>query len=155
MPSTASWSGRGFVVPSEDGSEICLLLMGSDESSPTPGGPVVASRQCASTAAAEQQGLAGTLPFWPSGPQTTSNTPGAAFDSPEREFAALVPTGAAVSLTDNGTTTGLAVDDGIATGIGTSAATVTISVNGQSYAQALTDPATANATSGSTQDAAP
>jgi hypothetical protein len=143
MPSTASWTGQGFVVPSEDGSEICLLLMGTNESSPTAGRPVLASRQCATNTDAEQQGLVGTLPYWPSGPDTTATSPGAAFDSPQREFAALVPAGAGVSLTDGGTTTALPVDGGIATGVGSNAATVTITVNGQTYSQTLAGAGTA------------
>lgn len=107
--SVADTAAFGYVVPSSDGSTLCLLLL-----SP-PGTTVVyAARACAPTASAEQQGLVLTTQDW---------SPG------DYNFVALVPTGGNVTLTDDGTTTSLPVDaNGIVGGVVHDNATLSIQV---------------------------
>ncbi len=104
---------HGWVVESTDGSTLCMVLM----SPPAPGQTTVsADRTCAPTYSAEQQGMLLA---------TSDSTAG------DYTFVVLVPTGGTVTLTDDGTTTNVAVSAlGIAGGVVHDNASVSLQVGG-------------------------
>jgi len=75
---------------------------------------------CSTTSETEQDGFVTSVP-----------------SDGENVFAAIVPAGATVSLTDDGTTTPVSVDDGIATGVVPDTATLTIDVAGTSTSYSI------------------
>jgi hypothetical protein len=119
IPAGAGDRGVGYLLQSPDGISLCLVIREIGAAG-RPGtlvhsafGPVA----CASTAAAERSGLVavgGAASY-----QTDGNV-----------FVALIPTGATVEVTDNGTTTPVAVNDGIATGVAPPTATLTTNIAG-------------------------
>jgi hypothetical protein len=119
IPAGSGDTGVGYLLASPDGSSLCLVLREFGAAG-QPGslvhsafGPVV----CSSTADAEQSGLVavgGAAPY-----QTDGNV-----------FVALIPTGATVEVTDNGTTAPVPVNDGIATGVAPPTATLTTNIAG-------------------------
>jgi hypothetical protein len=98
--SLAATNLDGYVVQSTDGSTICMVLM----STPAPASTTAyAARTCATASSAEQQGMLLATPDWTSG---------------DYNFVVLVPSGGAVTLTDDGTTTTVPVTAlGIAGGV--------------------------------------
>jgi hypothetical protein len=111
--------GRGYLLQSPDGSFLCLVLIELGAAG-QPGslvhsafGPVV----CTSTANAEADGLVAV-------------GDASAYETDGNVFVALVPAGATVTLTDSGTTTPVAINDGIATGTASSASTLSIGIAG-------------------------
>ncbi|MGH2849257.1 MAG: hypothetical protein ACRDLP_01430 [Solirubrobacteraceae bacterium] len=107
--SVAGTTVLGYVMQRSDGSTLCAVLV-------SPPGTTIAhaASTCAPTASAEQRGLVLSTPDW---------SPG------DYSFVALVPTGGNVTLTDDGTTTSVAVDaSGIAGGVVHDDATVSVQV---------------------------
>jgi len=111
--------GRGYLLESPDGSFLCLVLreLGAGGA---PGslvhaafGPVV----CTSMADAETDGLVAV-------------GDASAYETNGNVFVALVPAAATVTLTDNGTATPVAINDGIATGVASPTATLSIEIAG-------------------------
>lgn len=119
IPAGPGDTGVGYLLQSPDRSSLCLVMRDAGAAG-QPGsrvhsafGPVA----CASTADAERSGLVavgGATPY-----RTDGNV-----------FVALIPTGATVELTDNGTTAPVPVNDGIAAGVAPSTATLTINIAG-------------------------
>jgi hypothetical protein len=111
----------GYVVASPDGSTLCLTLARQVQTTTPPLGDVTLGLvSCSATSEAEQDGLVMSLPY-----------------DGENVFAAIVPSGATVALTDDATTTPVSVDDGIATGVASDTATVTIDVAGTSTSHSI------------------
>lgn len=128
--SVAGTAPFGYVVQSSDGSTLCLVVV-------SPPGTTVAyaARSCATTASVEQQGLVLTTRDW---------SPG------DYNFVAVVPTGASVTLTDDGTTTDVPLDaNGIAGGVVHDNATLSVQV-GSSVQTSQVGPSTQAAPTGPT-----
>lgn len=148
IPAGSGDTGVGYLLQSPDGVSLCLVLREVGAAG-LPGslvhsafGPVV----CTSTAGAERSGLVavgGAAPY-----QTDGNV-----------FAALIPAGATVELTDDGTTTSVPVNDGIATGVAPPTATLTTNIAGVAQTTQLAAsaepwwPPTASSASGATSSA--
>jgi hypothetical protein len=119
VPDVAGESG--YVVESPDASTLCLMLARQVQTTTPPLGEITLGPvACSATSAAEQDGFA-----------TSAQSGG------ENVFAAIVPAGATVSLTDDRTTTAVSVSDGIATGAVTDMATLTIDVAGTSTSYSI------------------
>ena len=111
----------GYVVESPDGSTLCLTLARQVQTTTPPLGDVTLGLvSCSATSETEQDGFVTSVP-----------------SDGENVFAAIVPAGATVSLTDDGTTTPVSVDDGIATGVVPDTATLTIDVAGTSTSYSI------------------
>jgi hypothetical protein len=91
--------GTGYVVDTRDGGTICMLIP-SPSSAPT--GSAIPLLACASTRSLEQQGALFTI-------HENAGSPDA--------FVALVPRGGRLTVTANGTTSAVPVQNGIATGV--------------------------------------
>jgi hypothetical protein len=121
---TAVAGETGYVVESPDGSTLCLTLARQVQTTTPPLGDITLGLVgCSATSDAEQDGFAMTAP-----------------SDGENVFAAIVPVGATVSLTDDGATTPISVNDGIATGVVPDTATLTIDVAGTSTSYAIPTP---------------
>ncbi len=111
----------GYVVESPDGSTLCLTLARQVQTTTPPLGDVTLGLVgCAATSEAEQHGFVMSVP-----------------SDRENVFAAIVPSGATVALNDDGTTTPVSADAGIATGVVPDTATLTIDVAGTSTSYSI------------------
>ena len=149
--SDPGWSGDtgvGYLLQSPDGVSLCLVLREVGAAG-LPGslvhsafGPVV----CTSTA-----GASGPA-WWRSAAQPHTKRTATC-------LAALIPAGATVELTDDGTTTSVPVNDGIATGVAPPTATLTTNIAGVAQTTQLAAsaepwwPPTASSASGATSSA--
>jgi hypothetical protein len=104
--------GTGYVLASPDGSTLCIIATPAEG---VDAGGVTSSGRCAPTAYAEQSGLA----------------MGFGFGSGELDYAALVPTGGSVEITESGTTTAVPLSDGIASGRVDGPATLTLQLGNE------------------------
>ena len=141
MPADSGWARTGYVVESPDGSTLCLFMMGQAVDHQL----VQVGYTCNPTAQVEQNGLIAGLQYGitPCDTQTLSpeqcarNIAASANSDvdPEYGVAVLVPSGGSVEVTDNGVTTPLAVNGGIATAIVQPSGTFAITVNGVTQTQ--------------------
>jgi hypothetical protein len=141
MPADSGWARTGYVVASPDGSTLCLFMMGQAVDHQL----VQVGYTCNPTAQVEANGLIAGLEYGitPCDTQTLSpeqcarNIAASANSDvdPEYGVAVLVPTGGTVTVTDNGVTTPLAVNGGIATAIVQPSGTFAITVNGVTQTQ--------------------
>ncbi|MGD0981623.1 MAG: hypothetical protein ABR946_09110 [Solirubrobacteraceae bacterium] len=105
----------GYVVESPNDQTLCLTIARQLNYTGSPGTITSGTVDCDPASTAEQAGFVTSVPT-----------------GSEDAFAAIVPAGATVSLTEDGTTTPVSVDDGIATGVVPDTATLTIDVAGTS-----------------------
>lgn len=116
MPAQPGFVTAGYVLTSADGNTLCLLLSATADT----GHPQLIGGGCGDAAQVEQSGLITALPY------EVGDCPTCAQSDTQHEFAALVPQDATVTLTQGSSTTSVAVTGGVATGIATSPATLTI-----------------------------
>ncbi len=116
MPAQPGFETNGYVLTSADGNTLCLLL----SAAATDGHPTLIGGGCGDAAQVDMSGLITGLPYEVGDCSTCAQS------DAQHEFAALVPPGATVTLTQGGSTTSVPVTDGIATGIATAPATLTI-----------------------------
>ena len=105
----------GYVVESPDDQTLCLTIARQLNYTGPLGTITSGTVDCDPTSTAEQSGFVTSVPA-----------------GSESVFAAIVPAGATVSLTEDGTTTSVSVDAGIATGVVPDTATLAIDVAGTS-----------------------
>ena len=118
----AEATGTGYVLETSNGDTLCV------DSYPPPGllpqSPNAYDTMCVPTAYAEQHGILESV-YWPA-------LPG------DYRFVALVPVGGSADLTIGGATTTIPVAaDGIATGVVTQDATVSLHIAGVTHTQQL------------------
>jgi hypothetical protein len=106
---------KGYVVESPDGQTLCLTIARQLNYTGPLGTITSGTVDCDPASTAEQSGFVTSVPA-----------------GSDNAFAAIVPAGATASLTEDGATTPVSVDDGITTGVVPDTATLTIEVAGTS-----------------------